>query len=691
MKLYKVDSKGKTRVLEIYAQDDKVIQKYGILGGKMITNESACVGKNIGKSNETTPQQQAVLEAESKLKKKLDEGYVDTPEEASTQEVILPMLAKDYKKEFKKVQYPCYIQPKLDGCLKSNSLIDTNRGFIEISQIVNNKMNIEVKSFNEKLNIFEYKKIINWFDNGTSKVENFNTIVTEDQDRLTCTKNHQIFTKEGWKRSDELTNNDYILKNQDKNFTGGILGIFLGDGNINKDKRYEKSYAFSFSHSVDQEEYLKHKIDFLNYNYNIIQRKSGYGSEILCCNINKLSKYYNFIESLIDEKGKRKLLTNKFLNKNLTKQGLAFWIGDDGSIAYNNSNKFTPILTISTYRYSLEQLEEFIKYFDINYNVKPSMIKDKRVEGYALTFNTKDTLYLLNLLKYNIPKGVEYKFYYNEETFNEKCEHNFIYKKVLKIIKVKGLKLKKYDIEVEDNHNYIAEGILVHNCRALKNKDILISRKGLPIETLPHISNIETPEGIYLDGELYAHGLSFQENMKLIKKNRPESVNVKYHVYDMISDLPFGRRIQLLHDAVKNVKNIELVETYIINSEEELKHFHSQFIQEGYEGTMVRWGTEGYQMDKRSSNLLKYKDFIDEVATIVDVIPSEKRPEHAQFICEMNGKTFGCGMKFSHADRVEMLENKEEYIGQKCELRFFEYTDGNLPRFPTAYGIRIDR
>lgn len=115
MKLYKIDNKNKLRILEIYAQDNKVIQKHGLVDGKLVVNESVCVGKNIGKSNETTPQQQAVLEAESKLKKKVDEGYVSTPEEASTQEIILPMLAKDFKKEESKVLYPCFVQKKYDG------------------------------------------------------------------------------------------------------------------------------------------------------------------------------------------------------------------------------------------------------------------------------------------------------------------------------------------------------------------------------------------------------------------------------------------------------------------------------------------------------------------------------------------------------------------------------------------------
>lgn len=228
--------------------------------------------------------------------------------------------------------------------------------------------------------------------------------------------------------------------------------------------------------------------------------------------------------------------------------------------------------------------------------------------------------------------------------------------------------------------------------RALKNNSKIISRKGLPIETLPHLNDIKLESDLTLDGELYAHGISFQENMKLIKKNRPESVNVKYHVYDLISELPFMKRIQLLADIAEGIPDIELVPTYYINSKEELKEYHSKFISEGYEGTMVRWGSEGYHIDKRSSNLLKYKDFQDLACTIVDVQPSEKRPDQGVFICALeDGRTFGCGMKFSHAERAEMLQNKSEYIGKIGEIRFFEYTDDQLPRFPVCVGIRLDK
>ncbi len=75
MILYKKDSKGKIRFVEIYSNENRVIQKHGIIDGKVVYNESECVGKNIGKLNETSPEEQAILEANAKIVKKLDEGY----------------------------------------------------------------------------------------------------------------------------------------------------------------------------------------------------------------------------------------------------------------------------------------------------------------------------------------------------------------------------------------------------------------------------------------------------------------------------------------------------------------------------------------------------------------------------------------------------------------------------------------
>lgn len=267
-----------------------------------------------------------------------------------------------------------------------------------------------------------------------------------------------------------------------------------------------------------------------------------------------------------------------------------------------------------------------------------------------------------------------------------------------KFSKIKSLRkiepFERYDLEVLDNHNFFANNILVHNCRALGENNKLKSRANTPIETMKHIQDeLSQIDSLYvLDGELYAHGLSFQENMKLIKKERLESVNVKYHVYDLIVDIPFGFRYELLAKKVEGLKHIELVPTYVINNEDDLKMRHAQFLSEGYEGTIIRWGEQGYDINKRSSYLLKYKDFLDMACPVIDVIPFEKWPKQGKVVClQPDGQTFECGMKFSHSEREEILTNKEKYIGQTAEIRFFEYTDGGVPRFPVCVGFRLDK
>jgi DNA ligase-1 len=196
--------------------------------------------------------------------------------------------------------------------------------------------------------------------------------------------------------------------------------------------------------------------------------------------------------------------------------------------------------------------------------------------------------------------------------------------------------------------------------RCLDTLNGKISRKNTPIETMGHIEVIR-PTGITcaVDGELYRHGSTFQENMSIIKKVRPGTSEVKHHVYDVVSELPFIDRYIILSEIVKESTNLVLVPTFKVNSLEDVTKFHAQFIEDGYEGSMIRWGSEGYKVNARSIHLLKFKDFLDETYEIVDVLPSDKNPEQGVVQCVMpDGQTFGCGMKFSHGERKEFLNNK---------------------------------
>jgi ATP-dependent DNA ligase len=121
--LYQRGAKGETRVWTIYVspssenEDWAVITKaHGVLDGKMNTvHRTITTGKNIGKKNETTAHQQAVSEAQSQARKKMDEGYSEDIETRGDVPVILPMLAHDWNKVKRHPSVPLYAQPKLDG------------------------------------------------------------------------------------------------------------------------------------------------------------------------------------------------------------------------------------------------------------------------------------------------------------------------------------------------------------------------------------------------------------------------------------------------------------------------------------------------------------------------------------------------------------------------------------------------
>lgn len=361
MIIYKKDSKGKLRVLEIYSDGETVIQKSGLLDGKQAVHYSHCVGKNIGKSNETTPEQQAEIEVKAKIKKKLEKEYFKTKEEAEASEVLLPMLAKDYKKESHKIDWSkdVLMQPKFDG--------------------------------------------------------------------MRC------------------------------------LAILDPDGSV----------------------------------------------------------------QLLSREG-----------KNIQEQ-----YGSMGHI--------------------IESLKE---------------------------------------------------------------------------------------------------------CAALEKR-------------------------VVLDGELYAHGLSFQENMKLIKKDRGDATHkIKFNVYDMVRSENFTIRLLKISTIAENLEHVKISNTIWSVTEDMIKSYHEKFLAEGYEGSIIRHGDDGYKVKGRSSSLLKYKDFIDEAFEIINVVPSEKWPEQGIFECKTKvNQIFRCGMKFSHEEREEILTNSASYIGKKAEVRFFEWTDGGLPRFPQAVGVRLDK
>jgi|SaaInlV_125m_DNA_1040241.scaffolds.fasta_scaffold40884_2 DNA ligase-1 len=237
-------------------------------------------------------------------------------------------------------------------------------------------------------------------------------------------------------------------------------------------------------------------------------------------------------------------------------------------------------------------------------------------------------------------------------------------------------------------------------------KIVLESRKG---KAFPHMNHLRASvfdllnkDNQILDGELYSDVLDFQRVVGLVRKESLSQQDIydlkhiKYRIYDMFStddsvtQLPFVQRHAMAEKLIKNDQHLIIVENYEITDEDSIQGLHDQFVQEGYEGIMVRNPSMPYQMDKRSSGLMKFKSFKDGEYPIVGYTEATGNDAGTViWICEApNGITFKARPTGTREQRTTWFENADEIVGKDLTVRYFELTNDGIPRFPVGVAIR---
>ena len=119
--LFKKNSNGSIQFWSIGVDKNVIVTEFGQKGGKVQHGEETISeGKNVGRSNETSPEEQALAEARSKWEAKIKKGYVEDINRAVAGEKDIeggfdPMLAHKFADHGHKIRFPAYVQPKLNG------------------------------------------------------------------------------------------------------------------------------------------------------------------------------------------------------------------------------------------------------------------------------------------------------------------------------------------------------------------------------------------------------------------------------------------------------------------------------------------------------------------------------------------------------------------------------------------------
>lgn len=227
-------------------------------------------------------------------------------------------------------------------------------------------------------------------------------------------------------------------------------------------------------------------------------------------------------------------------------------------------------------------------------------------------------------------------------------------------------------------------------------------------QALLHLSQFLPPETIY-DGELYAIDQPFNVIISIVKQEispHPREEILSYFMFDLIlpQDPGFVQRYDQLtnayydyadagyftYDPEGNVADpLRVVESSIAESAEDLLSAHTDYVENGYEGLIIRQPNSIYSMT-RTRNLLKYKQFIDEEVTIVDVRDATGTEAGAALLMvrDDRGNTLPVRFRGSFDQRRQWLQHPEDVIGQRATIRYQELTPDGVPRFPVGVGLR---
>lgn len=203
-------------------------------------------------------------------------------------------------------------------------------------------------------------------------------------------------------------------------------------------------------------------------------------------------------------------------------------------------------------------------------------------------------------------------------------------------------------------------------------------------------------EDYILDGELYIPGYTVNEINHFVKNIKaPQNGQLQYWCYDLaIADYTanerknillnnFNSRIARFKNKTEHLNNKEkflILPSYAISSESVAFMFRNGFIDDGFEGLILRNPDEEYQFGKRNSSMIKYKKSTDGKFKIIDIKPEGiKRPDIPLFVCknDINDAEFECHVGGTLDYQKECFKRKDELIGKYMYVEYGERSGVN--------------
>jgi recombination protein RecA len=365
------------------------------------------------------------------------------------------------------------------GCMAYTTRVTLADGTQEkIGKIVNQRMDVEVLSYDPETDRMVPRRIVNWFNNG--KAEKFLQFSVAKSGKnglaqFAATENHLIRTPGGWRQAGELIPGDRVMVAGEQHLGEQqlqvILGSLMGDGNLSPNRKGRSGTRFRMGHGAKQAAYLDWKVSLLQ---NIPHTRTTNAKGSVFADFTPLPELAELHDAVYFGDG-HKHLTWDYL-KRLTPLALAVWYMDDGGFTLRSKGVQertvggTGRIEICVEAMSPGSRDRLMCYLRDTHGLDVKLQYRGARKVCVLQFTTSASEKFQKLVAPYVHPSMEYKLLprfrgnFRVEQEYTSAMPRMVPARILDIhVKPPLRSMNRFDIEVEGSHNYFVDGVMVHN------------------------------------------------------------------------------------------------------------------------------------------------------------------------------------------------------------------------------------
>lgn len=238
---------------------------------------------------------------------------------------------------------------------------------------------------------------------------------------------------------------------------------------------------------------------------------------------------------------------------------------------------------------------------------------------------------------------------------------------------------------------YYKDGVIYTSSRGGKDYNVAATyiREDEYLKTL-----FEENPTLILDGELYKHGWNLQKISGLgrLETLTEDHKELQFYCYDIVDEnKTFKERYEILQTLSQTEKFV-VVEHVDVKGNDNINKLHDKYIDQGYEGLVLRDPNKTYKCGSRSNRMLKVKKFTDAEFEVIDLVEGLRDEDLCFLLKTEDGNQFKAKPIGDRQLKQWYRDNLDSLIGKMATVKYFGFTntENPVPNLPVLKSFRLN-